>query len=169
MSHFDQTYSSTINIFSLILIPIPLRVSCDFFSVFFFSVSCLLKVPTPYKVYGTVLTMLHAAILRQNLQLKFIASPNHSRLTPYKPVLAMTLQCKAPSRADTKAPIFNSLVLLNQGKQGTVHVKPSSRGRHLGTRTPQQSCHRTLANYKRLMPSQPVQLSQGNTYFKAWA
>ena len=44
------------------------------------------------------------------LQIKLSVSPNHSILTPGRPVPALTLKRQAPGRVATGVPIFKSLV-----------------------------------------------------------
>ena len=65
---------------------------------------------------GSAQTILHAATLRQKLQIKLSNLPNHSILTPGQPVPALTLWCQVPGRVATGVPIFKSLVWLNPEK-----------------------------------------------------
>ena len=51
-------------------------------------------------------TILHAATLRQKLQIKLSTSPSHSIVTLGQPVPALTLYCQAPGRVATGVPNF---------------------------------------------------------------
>ena len=57
---------------------------------------------------GSAQTIVHAATLRQKLQIKLAVSPSHSILTPGRPVPALTLQRQVPGRVVTGVPIFKS-------------------------------------------------------------
>ena len=71
------------------------------------------------------LTMLCAATLRYNLQIKFAISLSQSFLTPGRPVPVLTLYYQAPGRVATRVPTFQSLVWLDPGKRGSNSVPPA--------------------------------------------
>ena len=73
----------------------------------------LLNVPATCGVYlrdRSAQTILHAATLRQKLQIQLSISPSHNILTLGQPVLALTLHRQAHGRVATGVPIFKSLV-----------------------------------------------------------
>ena len=59
---------------------------------------------------GSAKTSLHAATLRQKLQIKLSISPSHGIPTSGQPVPEPTLQRQAPGRVATGVPILKSLV-----------------------------------------------------------
>ena len=61
-------------------------------------------------------TIVRAATLRQNLQIKLATSPSHSILTLGRPIPALTLYRQAPGRAATRVPMFKSPVWLDPNK-----------------------------------------------------
>ena len=65
---------------------------------------------------GSAQSIVRAATLRYKLQTKLSISPNHSILTPGRPVPALTLERQAPGRVATGVPIFKLLVLLDPEK-----------------------------------------------------
>ena len=82
---------------------------------------CLLvsEHPSNMLVYirdGSAQTSVHAATLRQKLQIKLSLSPSHSILTPHQPVPVLTLWCQAPGRVATGVPMYKSLVWLDLDK-----------------------------------------------------
>ena len=65
---------------------------------------------------GSTQTIVRAATLRQNLQVKLSTSPSHSILTPGRLVPTLTLYRQAPGRVAAGVPFFKSLVLLDPEK-----------------------------------------------------
>ena len=65
---------------------------------------------------GPAQTSLHAATLRQKLQIKLSTLPSHSILTPDQPVRVLTLRHQAPGRVATGVPSFKLLVWLSLEK-----------------------------------------------------
>ena len=71
-----------------------------------------------YLTDGSAQASLHAATLRQQLQIKLFTSSTHSLPTPGLPVPALTLEHQAPGRVATAVPILKSLAWLDPEKSG---------------------------------------------------
>ena len=78
-------------------------------------INCLFVCCITSKEHASVSTdllrqlVVHAATLRQKLQIKLTTSLNHSILTPGQSVPVLTLYCQAPGRVATGVSIFKSL------------------------------------------------------------
>ena len=78
--------------------------------------ACLTSQQQARVCQGRICSILHAATLRQKLQIKLSISSSHSILTTGWPVPVLTLQRQASGWVATGVPIFQSLVWLDSEK-----------------------------------------------------
>ena len=72
-------------------------------------------------------TFVHAATLRQNLQIRLAISPSHSILVPGQAVLALPLQRQTLGREFTRVPIVNHCYGSSEGSGERCPDLPLSR------------------------------------------
>ena len=69
---------------------------------------------------GSAQTIVHAATLRQKLQIKLSTSPSHSILTPGRTVPVLTLTHQAPGKVATRVAVFKELSYLIKSLKGCI-------------------------------------------------